>query len=80
MSPLSLGKLRVDGRACRQGITLTDHQLELANGRQSAVLPLELVIGIPAARKPRRSRPIAIAVSRHPVRAADPEHNVGQIV
>ena len=32
----------VDERASRQGITLTDHLLELANGVQSSVLPLEV--------------------------------------
>ena len=32
----------VDERASRQGITLTDHLLELANGMQAAVLPLEV--------------------------------------
>lgn len=32
----------VDERANRQGITLTDHLLELANGQQSAVLPREV--------------------------------------
>ena len=31
-----------DERASRQGITLTDHLLELANGQQSAVLPREV--------------------------------------
>ena len=32
----------VDERASRQGITLTDHLLELANGQQANVLPLEV--------------------------------------
>jgi hypothetical protein len=32
----------VDERASRQGITLTDHLLELANGQQAKVLPLEV--------------------------------------
>jgi 5-methylcytosine-specific restriction endonuclease McrA len=32
----------VDERATRRGITLTDHLLELANGVQSSVLPLEV--------------------------------------
>ena len=32
----------VDERASRQGITLTDHLLELANGQQAAVLPREV--------------------------------------
>jgi hypothetical protein len=31
---------------------LTDHPLELANGQQAAVLPREVVIGIPAAQTP----------------------------
>jgi hypothetical protein len=31
----------VDERAGRQGITLTDHLLELANGQQAKILPLE---------------------------------------
>jgi hypothetical protein len=31
-----------DERATRQGITLTDHLLELANGLQAQVLPLEV--------------------------------------
>ena len=32
----------VDERASRQGITLADHLLELANGHQAKVLPLEV--------------------------------------
>ena len=32
----------VDERASRQGITLTDHLLELANGQQATVLPCEV--------------------------------------
>ena len=32
----------VDERASRQGITLTDHLLELANGQQAKVLPVEV--------------------------------------
>jgi len=32
----------VDERASRQGITLTDHLLELANGQQAKVLPREV--------------------------------------
>ena len=32
----------IDERATRRGITLTDHLLELANGVQSSVLPLEV--------------------------------------
>jgi hypothetical protein len=32
----------VDERASRQGITLTDHLLELANGQQATVLPREV--------------------------------------
>ena len=32
----------VDERASRHGITLTDHLLELANGQQAKVLPLEV--------------------------------------
>jgi len=32
----------IDERAARQGITLTDHLLELANGLQAQVLPLEV--------------------------------------
>ena len=32
----------IDERAGRQGITLTDHLLELANGQQAAVLPREV--------------------------------------
>jgi hypothetical protein len=32
----------VDERTSRQGITLTDHLLELANGQQAKVLPREV--------------------------------------